>query len=163
MPSATVECREAAGSVSADWVVVWSSVCLGIFRFARDAEDGRFWAVIARLAEAEAAALSEDPEQQQKQQYDMISLLFDMGLFAEGLFLERKLRADPMSFWFPSRLVEGEEIAWPVPVRPVGDADDEVRPLSGPSSDFALSPKPNSWERGSDLFGDSMPDMAGEW
>jgi hypothetical protein len=153
--SSTVECREASGTVSADWVAVWSSVCLGIFRFARDAEDARFWAVIARLAEAEAAALSEDPEQQKQQKYDMISLLFDMGLFTEGLFLERKLRADPMSFWFPNRLVEGEEVTWPIPGRPVCPVavDDEARLKSGQSSDFVLSPKPNSWERGSDMSG----------
>jgi hypothetical protein len=124
----TVECREAAGTVSADWVVAWSSVCLGIFRFARDADEGRFWAVVARLAEAEAAALEgpEQPQQQQQQRYDMISLLFDMGLFAEGLFLERKLRADPMGFWFPNRLVEGEEATWHVPVPLVSPGDAKV-------------------------------------
>jgi hypothetical protein len=34
----------------------------------------------------------------------MVSLLVDMGLFAEGLFLERKLRGDAEGFWYPNRL-----------------------------------------------------------
>lgn len=98
----TVEFREASGTMSPAWVAAWSSVCLGVVRFARDASDARFWAVIAELAMAEAAAIHEAPRGNHR--YDMISLLYDMGLFAEGLFLESKLRQDPMRFWYPNRL-----------------------------------------------------------
>jgi len=99
----TVEFREASGAMSADWVSAWSNICLGIFRFAREATDARFWAVIRQLAEAEAAGQSSPPGEHE---YDVISLLFDMGLFPEGLFLEGKLRGDPQRFWYPTRLRE---------------------------------------------------------
>lgn len=150
--TATVEYREATGTMSADWVAVWSSVCLGIFRFARDASEERFWAVIAQLAKAEAAAGSDQPEQQQKQQYDMISLLFDMGLFTEGLFLERKLRADPMGFWFPCRLVEGKEDPW----------YDGGSSSENPSESYSwVQPPSGGWEDGVQTWTGSWEDQAG--
>jgi hypothetical protein len=59
----------------------------------------------------------------------MISLLFDMGLFAEALFLERALRgADPLRFWYPNRLAEPfvfEELEYPEPTLPRVDSDYE--------------------------------------
>ena len=97
----TVEFREATGSMSGEWVSAWSNICLGFFRFAREAADDRFWAVIEELAAAEAASPGE-------QAYDMVSLLFDMGLFAEALFLEGKLRKDPVRFWYPNTLGPAE-------------------------------------------------------
>ncbi|SPQ18637.1 3189b46f-da26-4b17-94ae-44d10e26ed74 [Thermothielavioides terrestris] len=137
--SGTVEFREATGSLHAEWITVWTNICLGIFRFARSASEARFRAVIARLAEAEEAAAAaaaeaaaasaaeaqdgddndndQDNKGKQKQppsssphDYDMISLLIDMGLFAEALFLERKLREDPMRFWYPNLI--GEPPCW---------------------------------------------------
>jgi hypothetical protein len=39
----------------------------------------------------------------------MVSLLVDMGLFAEALFIERKLRSDPVRFWYPNRLGKRRE------------------------------------------------------
>ncbi|KAK4105416.1 hypothetical protein N658DRAFT_537447 [Parathielavia hyrcaniae] len=100
--SGTVEFREATGSVAAEWVAAWASICLAFFRFARDAPDERYWAVIERLAEAEDKAQRGTPEEHE---YDMIALLSDMGLFAEALFLEGKLRSpDRLRFWYPSRL-----------------------------------------------------------
>ncbi|KAL2020708.1 hypothetical protein VTK56DRAFT_8008 [Thermocarpiscus australiensis] len=101
MHSGTVEFREATGTTCAEWVTAWANICLGFFRFARNAHDDVFWAVIAQLSRAEAAARAGVPHR-----YDMISLLFDMGLFAEGLFLERRLREDPLRFWYPNRLPE---------------------------------------------------------
>lgn len=97
----TVEFREATGSMDATWVAYWANICLGIFRFARNASDGRFWAVISALSEAEAAAMAGNPHH-----YDMISLLFDLGLFAEALFLHRNLHEDAVGFWYPCRLPE---------------------------------------------------------
>ncbi|KAG7292613.1 hypothetical protein NEMBOFW57_002648 [Staphylotrichum longicolle] len=97
----TVEFREAAGTMSPEWVSAWSNICLGFFRFAREASDAQFWTVIEKLAKAEAAAQARTPK---KHTYDMISLLFDMGLFAEALFLERNLRQDPVRFWYPNRI-----------------------------------------------------------
>ncbi|GAB1310864.1 hypothetical protein MFIFM68171_01074 [Madurella fahalii] len=95
----TLEFREAAGSMDATWVAYWANICLGIFRFARNAPDDRFWAVIFALSEAEAAAMAGTPHH-----YDMISLLFDLGLFAEALFLHRNLREDAVRSWYPCRL-----------------------------------------------------------
>ncbi|KAK4157807.1 hypothetical protein C8A00DRAFT_29192 [Chaetomidium leptoderma] len=104
----TVEFREATGTMSPEWVSAWSNICLGFFRFARDASDARFNAVVAQLAKAEAAAqgrtTTTTTPRDSEHRYDMISLLFDMGLFAEGLFLERKLRKDALRFWYPNRL-----------------------------------------------------------
>ena len=97
----TVEYREATGSMSGEWVSAWSNICLGFFRFAREASDKRFFTVINKLAAAEAAVQAGRP---QEQAYDMVSLFFDMGLFAEALFLEGKLRKDPVRFWYPNNL-----------------------------------------------------------
>lgn len=159
-PAATVEFREAPGSLEPEWIVTWLRVCLGFFRFARDASGERWWAVVERLAEAEERAkavaeegggfveeegvvgrenvfmvvgdkeeeefvmVEEEGEEEEDdsvdgdprnnhhrgksaQGYDVISLLTDMGLFAEALFLERKLCCnDPLQFWYPCRLAE---------------------------------------------------------
>ncbi|KAK3300873.1 uncharacterized protein B0H64DRAFT_449413 [Chaetomium fimeti] len=121
-PAATVEFREAPGSL--DPV------------FARDAGEERFWGVVGRLAEAEEAAVEEEALREEEAvewedeegegeegggvygalvgrrqaksalRYDVISLLMDMGLFAEALFLERKLCSDPLQFWYPCRLAD---------------------------------------------------------
>jgi hypothetical protein len=128
--SGTVEFREATGSLSPGWVSTWTSICLGMFRFARDGSDARFWAVIDRLARAEAAAQRPNGKGREHDGgYDMISLLFDMGLFAEALFLERALRgADPLRFWYPNRLAEPfvfEELEYPEPTLPRVDSDYE--------------------------------------
>jgi hypothetical protein len=102
----TIEFREAAGTMDPLWVGTWASVCLAIFRFARDATEGEFWAVIGRLADAEAK--EESTGVVGKGRYDLVSLLFDWGLFAEGLFLERKLLVeDPeRGFWFRCRVIK---------------------------------------------------------
>jgi hypothetical protein len=117
----TVEFREAVGTMSPEWVSAWSNICLGFFRFAREASDARFWAVIEQLANAEAAVQARTPKQHR---YDMISLLFDMGLFAEALFLERNLRQDPVRFWYPNRL--GVK-----PASEYGDYDEEYEYRDG--------------------------------
>lgn len=103
----TAEFREAGGTLSAGWVVVWTSICLGILRFARDAPDVHFWTVVGKLAQAEAAAMRGE-----EHSYDMISLLVDMMLPDEARFLEGKLRGDPLGFWYPNRVA-------------VADAEDE--------------------------------------
>ncbi|KAL2270182.1 hypothetical protein VTJ83DRAFT_2366 [Remersonia thermophila] len=108
--SGTVEFREATGSLSADWIATWSGVCLGLFRFARDASDARFWAVIRKLAAAEEAEEDPDPGRQQRGGYDVVSLLHDLGLFSEALCLEAKLRDKTKSLWYPNFLVFGERI-----------------------------------------------------
>ncbi|KAL2136292.1 hypothetical protein VTI74DRAFT_4527 [Chaetomium olivicolor] len=105
----TVEFREATGSLAPEWVSAWTSICLGVFRFARDASEARFWAVVKQLADAEEDAVAEAEKGRVRgttpaQSYDMISLLFDMGLFAEGLYLEKKLRGNAVRFWYPNLL-----------------------------------------------------------
>ena len=96
--SGTAEFREAAGSLSPEWITIWAQICVGIFRFARQASDARFRTVITKLAMAEAAAGGVGSEK-----YDMVSLLLDLGLVPEAIFLERKLREDPVRFWYPNR------------------------------------------------------------
>ncbi|KAL2259146.1 hypothetical protein VTK26DRAFT_7274 [Humicola hyalothermophila] len=100
----TVEFREAAGSLDPDWVATWARICVGIFRFSRSASDARFMAVIDRLEKAESEAMLGTPHR-----YDLISFLADLGLVAESLFLEKKLRDDPVrGFWYPNLLEEKE-------------------------------------------------------
>ncbi|KAL1837929.1 hypothetical protein VTJ49DRAFT_3249 [Mycothermus thermophilus] len=112
--SGTVEFRESTGSLSADWIATWSNVCLGIFRFARDASDAQFWTVIRKLAEAEEAEDAGASEHD----YDIVSLLHDLGLFSEALYVETKLRDKTKSLWYPNLLVFGEKIQ---------DVDDDKR------------------------------------
>lgn len=140
--SGTVEFREATGSVDADWVAAWANVCLGIFRFARHASEDRFWGVIGGLAGAEADALAG-----RRHTYDMISLLCDLGLFAEALFLDRRLRDDPVGFWYPCRLPEGrpgppwvEDEARSECWNPVEDDEQGDSDSGPPSSPFVASP-----------------------
>ncbi|KAL2154420.1 hypothetical protein VTH82DRAFT_3096 [Thermothelomyces myriococcoides] len=121
----TVEFRESAGSLSPAWVAAWSAVCLGIFRFARDAPADRFWTVLARLAAAEKAAATapggkgkekeedngNDEGEGATDRYDAISFLLDIGLFAEAALLEARLRprhtgGDPVRAWYPCRLAD---------------------------------------------------------
>ncbi|KAL2183760.1 hypothetical protein L209DRAFT_744873 [Thermothelomyces heterothallicus CBS 203.75] len=125
----TVEFRESAGSLSPAWVAAWSAVCLGVFRFARDAPADRFWAVLGRLAAAEAAAarspkgkVSEEGKgghHHHHHRYDAVSLLLDIGLFAEAALLEttrlrpRDAGGHPVRAWYPCRLAD------PPPATPV--------------------------------------------
>lgn len=95
----TVEFREATGSVDAEWVPLWAMICVGIFRFARRVSEARFNSVLEKLEKAEAHAMLG-----KEHGYDLVSLLFDLGLVAEGLFLEKKLKGDPVRFWYPNRL-----------------------------------------------------------
>lgn len=95
----TVEFREATGSVDAEWVPLWAMICVSIFRFARRASEARLNSVMEKLEKAEAHAMLG-----KEHDYDLVSLLFDLGLVAEGLFLEKKLKGDPVRFWYPNRL-----------------------------------------------------------
>jgi len=54
---ATVEYREAAGTLNPAWAVTWAQICVGIFRFACGAPRKLFREVLVRLARAEGAAL----------------------------------------------------------------------------------------------------------
>ncbi len=137
--SGTVEYREATGSVSAEWVSAWTNICLGFFRFAREASDDRFRAVIEKLAAAEATARTGRPR---KRDYDMVSLFFDMGLFAEALFLEGKLRNDPVRFWYPNTL------------GPEGQATSPAETRANPSSDGHRASPPSEYNVASSSDGD---------
>ncbi|KAK4235003.1 hypothetical protein C8A03DRAFT_46779 [Achaetomium macrosporum] len=135
----TIEFREAAGTMNPLWVCAWASVCLGIFRFARDAEDEKFWGVIERLARAEEE--ERETGRVGGGRYDVVSLLFDLGLFAEGLYLERKLRVeDPVRFWYPCRLPGPDEV--------VGGGDGGARtprPRSPAPAGDAIDPREAGW------------------
>ncbi|KAH6619580.1 hypothetical protein B0J18DRAFT_492370 [Chaetomium sp. MPI-SDFR-AT-0129] len=111
----TVEFREATGTVSPAWIGTWVGICLGVFRFAGQASRGQFWGVVKRLEEAERG----------ETKYDVVGFLFDLGLFAEGLFVESKLlggEGEDERFWYPVvlgvRREEGSEYGY-------DDYDDE--------------------------------------
>ncbi|KAK0746198.1 hypothetical protein B0T18DRAFT_464931 [Schizothecium vesticola] len=94
----TVEFREAAGSVDADWIVTWARICTGIFSFCRNSDEATFRRVLVRLAAAEQAALDGlEPE------YDAVDLLRDLGLFAEAVFVEQR-DANKLAAWYPGRI-----------------------------------------------------------
>ena len=98
---ATVEYREAAGTLNPAWAVTWAQICVGIFRFACRAPRKLFREVLVRLARAEGAALRGE-----ETHYDVISFLHDVGLPAQALYIEERLRhGDPLDHWYPCRLV----------------------------------------------------------
>jgi len=94
----TVEFREAAGSVDADWIVTWARICTGIFSFCRNSDETTFRRVLVRLAAAEQAALDG-----LEHDYDAVNLLRDLGLFAEAVFVEQR-HANKLTAWYPGRI-----------------------------------------------------------
>jgi hypothetical protein len=108
--SRTVEFREAAGSLSADWIVTWSRICVGLFRFANNATLNQVQDVIGKLALAEEVELK-SREEPKKREYDVISFLTDIGLFSEALFVEKMLGDEGgCRVWYPNFLAWGESL-----------------------------------------------------
>lgn len=98
----TVEFREAAGSVDADWIVTWARICTGIFSFCRTSDEAGFRRVLVRLAAAEQAALDG-----REHDYDAVDLFRDLGLFAEAEFVALRYRGDDskkLAAWYPGRI-----------------------------------------------------------
>lgn len=98
----TVEFREAAASIDADWIVTWERICIGIFSFCRASDEASFRRVLVRLAAAEQAALDG-----REHDYDAVNLCRDLGLFAEAEFAALRYRVDhgkKLAAWYPGRI-----------------------------------------------------------
>ncbi|KAK0729100.1 hypothetical protein B0T21DRAFT_385214 [Apiosordaria backusii] len=93
----TIEFREAAGTLDPTTIAAWSNICLAIFRFSKAASDAAFWTTIWNLIDAHNAARAGQPHN-----YDMISLMTDMGAASEASFLERSLGELGARHWYPS-------------------------------------------------------------
>ncbi|KAL2161550.1 hypothetical protein VTH06DRAFT_8112 [Thermothelomyces fergusii] len=106
----TVEFRESTGSLSPAWVAAWSAVCLGVFRFAATPRRP----LPRRKGKGKDRVDGEDDDKdarRRRHRYDAISLLLDIGLFAEAALLESRLRprdvgGDPVRAWYPCRLAD---------------------------------------------------------
>ncbi|KAH6847449.1 hypothetical protein B0I37DRAFT_405420 [Chaetomium sp. MPI-CAGE-AT-0009] len=131
-PAATVEFREAPGSLDPAWVGTWVRVGGG-------AGGGGGGGGGGGAEGGGVSAVEEAHEEQHQPRYDVISLLMDMGLFAEALFLERKLCSDPLQFWYPCRLAEAprwfEDDDLPEPRLPPGFGLQLPEPKTPPPDD----------------------------
>ena len=108
----TVEFREAGGTMSPLWACIWASICVGMFRFAKNADDARYWRVMERVVQAEKG--EKKGKDRSGEEYDVVAMLMDMGMFAEALWVEKMVKTNPGSLWYPclqlkSRASWGEE------------------------------------------------------
>jgi hypothetical protein len=74
----TIESREAAGTLDAEWIVMWAKILCGLLEFARDASPTEFMRVVGLCATPE--------------RYDVVDLLQDVGLYAEARYCEERLQ-----------------------------------------------------------------------
>ncbi|KAI1131726.1 hypothetical protein F5Y10DRAFT_285671 [Nemania abortiva] len=85
----TIEFREAAGTLDADLIVLWSKICIGIMRFCRDANAADFLTVLERVVREEERQRFVDPQADDNTMYDVCDLLEDICLFAEAATVRR--------------------------------------------------------------------------
>ncbi|TRX88910.1 hypothetical protein FHL15_010253 [Xylaria flabelliformis] len=79
----TIEVRIAEGSLDGSWVATWAKIVTGLFRFALHSSPSEF---IDVLTNCERATTIEGA-------YDVVDLLDDIGLFAEAVAVEKRLKA----------------------------------------------------------------------
>ncbi|KAI1099992.1 putative amidoligase enzyme-domain-containing protein [Jackrogersella minutella] len=77
----TIEFREAAGTVDAQWAEIWARICVGLTDFAIHAPVNVYLDVLSNIDSAEAGGAP----------YDVLDLLEQVGLFAEAEFAEKRL------------------------------------------------------------------------
>lgn len=100
VPKRTIEFREAAGSLDAEWVALWAKICVGILRFCRDAPVVYYLDVLERVVREEERGRGDVVGKEEEEEgedvevgiYDVCDLLDDMGLFAEATAVRRRER-----------------------------------------------------------------------
>ncbi|KAI1266885.1 putative amidoligase enzyme-domain-containing protein [Xylariaceae sp. FL1019] len=80
----TIEWRLAEPSLDGEWIATWAKICVGVFEFALYASPIDFIEVIDQSHRASKGEIS----------YDIIDLLDDIGLFAEAVVVENRLKAN---------------------------------------------------------------------
>ncbi|KAI0147879.1 putative amidoligase enzyme-domain-containing protein [Hypoxylon sp. NC0597] len=97
----TIEFREAAGTLDAQWISVWMRVCLGIVRWSTSAQALDFITVTNKITDQEqrdlrklaaGGARYDAQEQDEADRYDVCDLLEDMGLYAEAAWIRKRER-----------------------------------------------------------------------
>ncbi|RWA13759.1 hypothetical protein EKO27_g1354 [Xylaria grammica] len=84
----TIEFREAGGSLDAEWIVLWTKICVGIMRFCRDAMVSDFITVLEKIVSEEEGQRTDGWEVK----YDVCDLLEDICLFTEAAMVRRRER-----------------------------------------------------------------------
>ncbi|GAW20704.1 hypothetical protein ANO14919_102130 [Xylariales sp. No.14919] len=84
----TIEFREAGGSLDAEWIVLWTKICVGIMRFCRDAMVSDFITVLEKIVSEEEGQRADGWEVK----YDVCDLLEDICLFTEAATVRRRER-----------------------------------------------------------------------
>lgn len=129
-PIMTIEFREATGSMNADWITAWASICAGIAEFCLGADEGQFLGVLMRLVEAE---INESLVKQGRGDadllgYDVLCFLSDLALKTEATYIKEHLGyGDKNAFWFPCRLIPTNQMAFGSP-KAVGEGPGVLSP-----------------------------------
>ncbi|KAI0546555.1 putative amidoligase enzyme-domain-containing protein [Xylaria curta] len=79
----TIEVRIAEGSLDGNWIATWAKIVTGLFRFALHSSPSDFIDVMTNCERATKIDGS----------YDIVDLLDDIGLFAEAVAVEKRLKA----------------------------------------------------------------------
>ncbi|KAI1414816.1 hypothetical protein F5Y13DRAFT_197347 [Hypoxylon sp. FL1857] len=97
----TIEFREAAGSLDAQWVSMWMRVCAGIIGWTRSAPARDIMVVLDKILAQEQRELRrlaagglayKAKEQDDAHRYDVCDLLDDIGLFPEAGWIRKRER-----------------------------------------------------------------------
>ncbi|KAI8624679.1 putative amidoligase enzyme-domain-containing protein [Xylariaceae sp. FL1651] len=88
----TIEFREAGGSLDAEWIIVWTRICVGLLRWCRDAKVTDFLDVLDKVVEEEDRRRDRPEDDDDDQIYDVCDLLEDLCLFSEAEFVRRRER-----------------------------------------------------------------------
>lgn len=87
----TLESREAQGTLDAEWIVVWARILCGLLEWSRDTSATELLRVVG---------LCDRPEE-----YNVVDLLQDLGLYAEAEYCEGRLQRLEEA-WFDCMLLD---------------------------------------------------------
>ncbi|KAM0242695.1 hypothetical protein ACHAPO_001117 [Fusarium lateritium] len=79
----TIECRLAAGTLDAEWIVTWAKIQCRLLEWARDADPAQFMNVIGKLSR---------DDHSDECTYDVLDFLRDIGMYAELKCCQERLR-----------------------------------------------------------------------
>lgn len=79
----TIESRVAAGSLDAEWIVIWIKIQCRLLEWARDADPAQFMSVIGKLSH---------DDHSQELTYDVLDFLRDIGMYTELKCCQERLR-----------------------------------------------------------------------